>query len=62
MAYQLLIGLGFTRKETKEILWSLDFNKFLDDSWGVIRDTRRLIGQFGWYKGKGLNTLLSSIS
>lgn len=47
----ILLGLGFTTKETKNILWSLDFNEFLDDSWGIIRDTARLIEQFGWYKG-----------
>jgi len=47
----ILLGLGFTRKETKDILWSLDFNKFMDDSWGVIRDTNRLIEEYGWYKG-----------
>ncbi|WP_421319938.1 patatin-like phospholipase family protein [Aeromonas veronii] len=47
----ILLGLGFTLKETTEILWSLDFNEFMDDSWGVVRDTNRLIEQFGWYKG-----------
>ncbi len=47
----ILLGLGFTAKETKDILWSLDFNEFMDDSWGIIRDTDRLIKQFGWYKG-----------
>ncbi|MBI5676665.1 MAG: patatin-like phospholipase family protein [Nitrospirae bacterium] len=47
----ILLGLGFTPEETKEILWSLDFSEFMDDSWGFIRDTERLIEQFGWYKG-----------
>jgi NTE family protein len=47
----ILLGLGFSRKETKDILWSLDFNEFMDDSWGVVRDTERLIERFGWYKG-----------
>lgn len=47
----ILLGLGFTSKETKDILWSLDFNDFMDDSWGVVRDTKRLIEKFGWYKG-----------
>lgn len=47
----ILLGLGFTLKETKDILWSLDFNNFMDDSWGVVRDTNRLVEQFGWYKG-----------
>ena len=47
----ILLGLGFTLKETKDILWSLDFNKLMDDSWGFVRDTERLVEQFGWYKG-----------
>ncbi len=47
----ILIGLGFARDETKDILWSLNFNEFMDDDWGIIRDTDRLIEQFGWYKG-----------
>lgn len=47
----ILLGLGFTSDETKDILWSLNFNDFMDDSWGVVRDTTRLIEKFGWYKG-----------
>lgn len=47
----ILLGLGFDPDETKEILWSLDFNDFMDDSWGIVRDTNRLIEKFGWYKG-----------
>ncbi len=47
----ILLGLGFTRKEMKDILWGLNFNEFMDDSWGIVRDTNRLIEQFGWYKG-----------
>lgn len=47
----ILLGLGFSLEDTKEILWSLDFNKFKDDSLGIIRDTDRLIEKFGWYKG-----------
>ena len=47
----ILLGLGYSLKETTDILWSLDFNEFMDDSWGVVRDTDRLITQFGWYKG-----------
>jgi NTE family protein len=47
----VLLGLGFSLDETKEILWSLDFTKFMDDSWGVLRDSKRLIANFGWYKG-----------
>jgi len=47
----LLFGLHYSNKETKQILGALDFRKFLDDSWGFIRDSERLIKEFGWYKG-----------
>jgi NTE family protein len=46
-----LFALGFSNSDTRNILKKLDFNKFMDDSWGVIRDTDRLINKFGWYKG-----------
>ena len=28
-----------------------DFENFLDDDWGVLRDSRRLLSEFGWYRG-----------
>ena len=47
----VLLCLGYTLKETQKILMALDFNNFMDDSWGVVRDTGRLVSKFGWYKG-----------
>ncbi|MCB1951910.1 MAG: patatin-like phospholipase family protein [Zoogloeaceae bacterium] len=47
----VLLGLGYTTKEMKDILWSLDFNNFMDESWGVVRDAKRLVDEYGWYKG-----------
>ncbi len=47
----VLLGLNYTLAETREILSQLNFRRFLDDSWGIIRDTNRLITEFGWYKG-----------
>lgn len=46
-----LVGLAYTPSEMKAILAALDFKKFLDDSWGILRDANRLISDFGWYKG-----------
>lgn len=48
----LLLALGYSNAEQLKILKNLDFKNFLDDSWGVIRDTKRLIEKFGWYKGQ----------
>ncbi len=47
----VLLALGYIPDEIKEILTTLNFNNFMDSSWGVIRDTERLITKFGWYKG-----------
>jgi NTE family protein len=46
-----LFALGYTNAETRKILKNLDFNNFLDEDWGVVRDTQRLVNRFGWYKG-----------
>lgn len=46
-----LFALGYTNAEQHRILSRLNFKNFLDDSWGVVRDTKRLIKKFGWYKG-----------
>ncbi len=47
----VLVGLNYSVSEIDGILRSVDFKKFMDDSWGVVRDTDRLIHEFGWYKG-----------
>jgi len=47
----VLLGCGYSNAEQLKIMSALDFTKFLDDSWGVARDTARLIEEFGWYKG-----------
>lgn len=47
----LLFALGFSNKRQQEILAGLDFNKFMDDSLGAVRDTKRLVEEFGWHKG-----------
>jgi NTE family protein len=46
-----LFALGFSIEEQNKILNSLDFKKFMDNSFGIIRDVNRLITRFGWNKG-----------
>lgn len=48
----LIFSLGYTIAEQQEILRSTDFREFMDDSFGIIRDTVRLAELFGWHKGK----------
>jgi NTE family protein len=47
----LLFSLGYTVTEQRAILQSTDFKSFMDDSFGFIRDIRRLATEFGWNKG-----------
>lgn len=47
----VMLSLGYSLDETRKILSELDFNNFMDDSWGIVRDSKRLINKFGWYKG-----------
>lgn len=46
-----LVGLGYSVADTERILESMDFASFMDHSWGYLRDIRRLLREFGWYKG-----------
>jgi len=47
----VLVGLNYTPEETMKILSRMNFEKFMDDSFGVLRDINRLTTEFGWYKG-----------
>ncbi|MGD8679905.1 MAG: patatin-like phospholipase family protein, partial [Lysobacterales bacterium] len=47
----VLLATGHTTAETREILSRLNFKNFMDDSWGFVRDSKRLLDEYGWYKG-----------
>jgi len=57
----VLVGLNYSEDETREILWKLDFNNFLDESWGYARDVKRLLKRFGWYKGNFFRNWIGDI-
>jgi NTE family protein len=47
----ILLSLGYSLEETEEILMGMDFKNFMDDSWGLVRDAKRLFDEYGLYKG-----------
>ena len=55
----VLIGLGYSANELKEVLWNINFRNFMDDTWGYIRDTDRLLKEYGWYKGDYFRNLMA---
>ncbi|WP_088328892.1 patatin-like phospholipase family protein [Lacimicrobium sp. SS2-24] len=57
----LIFALGFDIPRQLQILRSTDFAAFMDDSFGVIRDIRRLAKDFGWHKGDYFSTWLASL-
>jgi len=54
-----LVGLGYTAAEISDILWKINFKNFLDNSWGLIRNTNRLLTDYGWYKGDFFRNLMA---
>ena len=55
----VLVGLNYTAAEISEILWKLNFQNFLDDTFGYVRDIDRLINEYGWYKGDFFRELMA---
>ncbi len=55
----VLVGLGYSTEELGEVLWDLNFQNFLDDSFGQVRDIQRLINEYGWYKGDFFRDLVA---
>lgn len=48
----LLLGLGYTTREIRNIMWELDFKKFQDNKWSIFSNSYNFFTKYGWYKGK----------
>jgi NTE family protein len=57
----VLLATRHSPEETRELLWKLNFNNFMDDSWGVVRDSKRLLDKYGWYKGEFFRSWIGQI-
>lgn len=57
----LLLGLNYSAEDLRGLFWSLCFKDFLDDSWGIVRDGRRLLFDYGWYKGERLRDFVARL-
>ena len=47
----LIVALGYSEEEQLEVMRSVDFRRFMDDSFGLLRDGWRLVSRFGWNEG-----------
>lgn len=57
----LIVALGYSNTESLDLLDSVDFKKFMDDSFGAIRDIRRLAREFGWNKGDFFSSWIGGV-
>jgi len=57
----LIYALGYDVISQRQIIDSVDFKKFMDDSFGTIRDIRRLAKAFGWYRGDFFQTWIGDL-
>ncbi|UCE53462.1 MAG: patatin-like phospholipase family protein [Desulfobacterales bacterium] len=57
----VLVGLNYIPTETQQILNKMNFEKFMDDDFGVVRDISRLLSEFGWYKGDYFRTWIGEL-
>lgn len=57
----LVFALGYSIREQRELLASTDFSDFMDRSFGVIRDVRRLAREFGYHKGDALEAWVGGL-
>jgi NTE family protein len=57
----VLLALDYSLEDTMKILSELNFNNFMDDSWGFVRDTKRLIKKYGWYKGNFFRSWMGNL-
>lgn len=56
----LLVALGLSVEEIKQVLWSIDFSKFEDGS-GKIINAGCLYQVYGWYRGEVLYQFLRTL-
>ena len=47
-----LLAIGYNAKEVKDIIYSTDFEKFIDDDFGIIRDIYSIMNDYGYCSGK----------
>lgn len=57
----VLVALDYSGEETFRILDDMNFKSFMDDSWGLVRDAKRLVDEFGWYKGDFFHTWMGQL-
>lgn len=57
----VMVALRYSAEEMRQVLESLNFKDFKDSSKGILRDTIRLLKNYGWYKGDYFRDLMAKL-
>jgi NTE family protein len=57
----VMVALRYSAEEVMQVLGTLDFKDFKDSSKGIVRDTIRLLKNYGWYKGDYFRNLMAQL-
>ena len=57
----VMVALRYTAEEMRQVLEDLNFKDFKDSSKGILRDTIRLLKNYGWYKGDFFRNLMAKL-
>ncbi len=56
-----LVAIGYNVKEIKQLMLDIDFNKLLDDKFGIIRDIYNFIKNYGYASGEYIYKLAGKL-
>ena len=57
----VMVALRYSAEEVMQVLGTLNFKDFKDSSKGIVRDTIRLLKNYGWYKGDYFRELMAKL-
>ena len=57
----VMVALRYSAEEVMQVLRTLNFKDFKDSSKGILRDTIRLLKNYGWYKGDYFRNLMAKL-
>jgi NTE family protein len=57
----VMVALRYSAEEVLQVLGTLNFRDFKDSSKGILRDTIRLLKNYGWYKGDYFRELMAKL-
>lgn len=57
----VMVALRYSAEEVLQVLGTLNFRDFKDSSKGILRDTIRLLKNYGWYKGDFFRNLMAKL-